>query len=65
MVILSIHRQRNTACKHSSVAKVKLCSRALVLRMSLVSMFACLPLASCHTKEKWGKMGRKEGKKLV
>ena len=42
MVILSIHRQRNPAFKHSSVAKAQLCSKALVSKMSLVSMFACL-----------------------
>ena len=50
MVVLSIHRQRNTASKHSSVAK--LCSKALVLTTSLVSIFAGLPLASCHAKDK-------------
>ena len=43
MVILSIHRQRNPAFKHSSVAKAELCSKALVSKMLLVSMFACLP----------------------
>ncbi len=52
MVVLSIHRQRNTASKHSSVGKAKLCSKALVLTTSLVSIFAGLPLASCHAKDK-------------
>lgn len=43
MVILSKHRQRNTVFKHSIVAKAKLCSKALVLKTPLVSMYACLP----------------------
>ena len=63
MVMLSTHRQRNTAFKHSSVAKAKLCSKALVLRMSLVSSFACLPSHHATQNKNGGKQGgSKRGK---